>query len=162
MKDTILAINLLDAGLGLVLILFIARGLIQGMVRELTGLVGVVLGFFIAKSHYSKVLPFVQQYVADPTYTVTLSYIVVFVGVLLMVTVMGYLLRKFMVLTFTDGFDHLLGGCVGFAKGFLLCVVALAILKRFVPTSPFLVNSQIAKHTEDAVEFARHILPNFL
>lgn len=157
-----MSINLLDAGFGIVLLLFLVRGLLRGMVQEIAGLVGLFAGFFFAGRFYTRLVPQIRQVIADPDWAAAAAYAAIFVAVLVLVALMAAVLRKFMNLTFTSWLDHLLGGVVGGGKGVLLCAVALAIMTRLVPGSPFLKDSLLAKHIEYITLWARSLLPAFL
>ncbi len=154
--------NFLDIGFGIVLVLFLVRGLLRGMVQELAGLIGLFAGFFLAGRFYMQLAPHLNSLVGDRDWAAGLAYGLIFLGTLVAVAICAALLRKFMSFTFTSWLDHLLGGVVGGGKGVLLCAIALAVMNRFVPDSPFLKNSLLAPHIDAITVFARSLVPAFL
>ncbi len=154
--------NLLDAGLCVVLLLFIVRGLLRGMAREAAGLVSIVLGFFIAGRMYPKLMPYLVELVGNPNWRAGIAYVMIFALVLIVVAVFAVILRRFMTLTFAVWLDLVLGGAVGALKGLLLCAVALAVLKHLVPESPFLSTSTLMPYIDDIIQWVRGHLPAFL
>ncbi len=155
-------INWLDLGFALVMLLFVVRGLLNGLLREVAGLAGVFLGFFLAVRWYTVLASKLSKYVTDPDTAGMVAYGAIFVGVLLAVVVLAALLRRAMQVTFTAWLDHILGGAVGGAKGLLLCVVALALLHKFAPETQLLKTSLLAPYIDTAVTFTRSLLPAFI
>ena len=94
-------INWLDLGFAVVMLLFIVRGLLNGLLREVAGLVGVLLGFFLAGRWYTLVAPHISRFIPNPDLTGLAAYGIIFVGVLLVVVLLASLLRRAMQLTFT-------------------------------------------------------------
>lgn len=155
--------NLLDIGFAVAIALFILRGGLRGMVNELAGLIGILLGFWAARDHYTVVLPHVKKALAvSELAQKSISYAIVFALVLLAVSIMARLVRTFMSITFIGWVDHLLGCAIGAAKGVLLCSFALALLLWLVPTSTFLTDSFFAVHLEDIIKLAKNFLPKYL
>lgn len=155
-------INLLDAGFTLILILFLARGCMRGMIREIAGLVGIFLAFVVAARYYSAALPHVQRFIPDSGWATTVSYALVFVAVLIGVALFATVLRKVMSLTFTAWVDYLGGALVGCAEGLLLCSLALVIMRRLTPDLPVLQTSALAKHITKIADFIMPYIPTSL
>ena len=155
-------INWLDLGFALVMLLFVVRGLLNGLMREVAGLAGVLLGFFMAGRWYTVLAPKLSRFVGNPDTAGMVAYGLIFVGVLVGVVIVASLLRKAMQVTFTAWLDHLCGGAVGAAKGFLICALGLALMHKLVPESGLLKTSLLAPHVDEAVTFARSLLPAFI
>ena len=154
--------NLLDAGFGILILLFLVRGLLRGLVQEIAGFVGIFLGFFLAGRYYPLVTPQFAGIIENPDWAAGASYALIFGVALLLVALAAAIFRKFLNLTFTSWLDYLLGAVIGGAKGLLVCAIALAILQRLVPKSPFLMKSALAVHISALSDFARSLLPPFL
>lgn len=155
-------INFLDAALCIVFGLFLLRGLLRGMLRELAGLVGLLLGFVLAGRLYPQVAPHLAGVISNQNMASTAAYGLVFMAVLVAVALAAALLRRFMTMTFTAWLDHVLGGVVGAGKGILLCALAVAIMERLVPESPFLKESALSPYIAQLTTFVRGYLPAFL
>ncbi|MDR2075854.1 MAG: CvpA family protein [Desulfovibrio sp.] len=155
-------LNLLDAGFALVLVLFLARGLLRGIARELVSLAGLVLGLWAAGSFYPHLVPSLIPAIANEKIAAAVAYALVFLAAFLLVLLLAALLRKFMTLAFAPWLDHLLGGIVGTAKGLLLCAVAMALLEHLTPESPFLQESLLAKRITEVSALVKAHLPAFL
>ena len=154
--------NLLDVGFAILLLLFLVRGLLRGLVQEIAGFVGIFLGLFLSGRYYPQVAPQFAGIIDNPDWAAGAAYALIFAVVLLLVALAAAIFRKFLNLTFTSWLDYLLGAGIGAAKGLLVCAIALAILQRLVPKSPFLHKSMLAVHISALSDFARSLLPPFL
>lgn len=149
----------LDIIFSALLLLFLIRGLLRGFIKEIAGLVGVVLGLFVATRYYPKLIPYFKPFVADASLQVAISYAVILLGVIIAVAIMAIAVQKFMSVTFTAWLDHLLGGVAGLAKGGLICSVALTLLDHFAKDSPFIKKSFLAGYIDQITAFAKALLP---
>jgi membrane protein required for colicin V production len=154
--------NLLDAGLGILTLLFLVRGLLRGMIQELAGFIGIFLGFFLAGRYYPHVAPQFADIISNPDWALGASYACIFALVLLLVALAAAIFRKFLQLTLTSWLDYAFGAVVGATKGIFVCAIALAVLQRLVPKSPFLLKSSLAVHIAALSDFAKSLLPPFL
>ena len=155
-------LNLLDAGLCLVLVLFLARGLLRGMVSEVVGLVCIIIGFWLAGRFYSSLAPRLAPIIANENTAAAAAYIAIFIAAILCIALLAAILRKFVTLAFSPWLDHLLGGVTGTVKGLLLCAVAMALLEQLTPESPFLQESLLARHLAGVTALVKTHLPAFL
>jgi membrane protein required for colicin V production len=156
------SISVLDIGIGVLVLLFLVRGLLRGLIQEVAGLVGLFLGLVIAGRYYPELQPQFALVVEDPRWAMGLSYAVLFMAVAIVVALVARLLRKFLAFTLLAWLDNILGGLVGGAKGVLVCAIGLALMQRFVPNSPFLAKSVLAPHIDSIVALARTLLPAFV
>ena len=157
-----MAFSVLDIGLGILILLFLVRGLLRGLVQEVAGFLGLFLGLFVAGKYYTQLSPQFSGIISSPKMAAGVSYALIFIAVLIVVALAATVIRRFMSLTFTAWIDNLLGGFVGAAKGLFVCAIGLAIMQRFVPDSPFLKHSVIAPYIDGLIVFARSLLPAFL
>jgi membrane protein required for colicin V production len=155
-------LNLLDAGLFVVLLLFLARGLLRGMAREMASLVSIIFGFWLAGRFYPRLAPRLTPLIANEDAAAAAAYAAIFIAALFLVALLAALLRKFMTLAFASWLDHLLGGIIGTGKGLLLCAVAMALLEHLTPESPFLRESLLARHLAEITALVKTHLPAFL
>jgi membrane protein required for colicin V production len=154
--------SILDIGLSVLMLLFLVRGLLRGLISEVAGFIGILLGLFLAGSFYPQLSPQFAGIVESARLAAGLSYAVIFVATLIVVALCAAVIRRFMALTLTSWLDNLLGAVVGAVKGILICAIALALVQRLAPDSPFLKNSLISGYIEAVVVFARSLTPAFL
>ena len=154
--------SVLDIGLGILILLFLVRGLLRGLINEVAGLVGLFLGFILAGRYYPQLVPQFAGVIESPKLASVAAYAVIFVAVLIVVALCAAIVKRLMVMTLTAWLDNLLGALIGAAKGVFIASIVLALMVRFVPDSPFLKNSLLAEHIEALVAFSRSLLPAFL
>ena len=155
-------VSVLDIGLGILIALFLVRGLLRGFINEVAGFVGLFLGLFLAGRFYPQIVPQFAGIIESPRVAQGVSYALIFAAVLILVALCATVVKRFMTMTFTAWIDNILGAVIGTAKGVFISAVALALMTRFVPDSPFLKNSTLAQYIDALVQFARSLLPAFL
>jgi membrane protein required for colicin V production len=153
-------ISILDIGLGILLLLFLVRGMLRGFIPETAGFVGIFLGFFLAGRFYPMISPQFEGVIANPKIATGLSYIIIFAAALITVSLFAVIARR--IITLDPRLDSLLGALTGLCKGLFVSAVAVALMQRFVPDSPFLTKSALAHHLAPLIAFARSLLPAFL
>lgn len=155
-------INVLDIGFGILIMLFVVRGLLQGLIQEVAGLVGILLGFIVAGRFYQQLVPQIAELVNNPKWAAWIAYGILFIATMIVIALLARLIKKFLNFTFAAWLDNLLGGFVGFGKGVLISGIGLALMQFLVPDSPFLKKSVIAPYLESFIAFARSLLPPFI
>ncbi len=154
-----LQVNTLDIAVALVMAAFTVYGLVRGLVSEVAGLAGVILGFYLARTCQEKVQPHVALLFGNSEWTGLLTYVLVFVGVLVGVSVLAVGVRKFMAVTVSPLVDHVLGGFAGFGKGLLLSTGIFYLLQRFLPDMQVLRQSRLTPFFTSMIEYLRNFLP---
>ena len=119
-----------------VLAVSIAWGLWRGLVHEMLSLGGWVLAFLAANLFSGPLSEQITSTMA-PELRVLLAWLGIFVAVLLVASLAGMLLRKFIKTVGLASTDRVLGGVFGLARGLLIGLVfaLLAGLTRF-PSHP--------------------------
>jgi membrane protein required for colicin V production len=151
-----------DLGIGILILLFLVRGLLRGCVHEVAGLVGIFLGLFLAGRYYPLLMPQFAGVIESSRWVAGLSYGAIFILTLIFVAICAAIIKRFAALTFTAWLDSLLGALVGFLKGVFVCAIILVLMQRFVPDSPFLKEAVLPEYIDIFVSIARVLLPAFL
>lgn len=128
------------------LLLFLIRGAVKGLVWQVAGLAGVVGGLVVARTFaldvapkITKVIPRLSEEQGLDIYT---AYFLLFVGTLVVAAVLGRLLKNLIDRLRLQSFDRVLGGVFGMVKAAALIVMAVYILA--VVPSP-MVRTRIAE-----------------
>lgn len=147
--------NLLDAVVLLILLVFLARGIWVGLVRQLASLVALVLGF-IAAGRYCQQFGAVLESYLPSRLSFFITYALLFLLVYLAIIALGFGLRKVMSISLLGWFDRLMGGVFGFGKAVLLASLLFMLFTGFVTaTSPMLRQSMTAPYLSAT---SRHFL----
>lgn len=119
---------------------FALIGLFRGLVNQLFSLVGLVAGFILAKVFYGTVMTNLgfHFFLAE-----IVSFVLIFVSVLLCAKAIGFLVEKVMKLAKLSLFNRVCGLLLGLIKGFALCALVITIMllvypegEKFVRSSP--------------------------
>ena len=144
--------------LGLFAVL-IVRGMWLGMLRQVTGLLALYIGYFVASQHHDKLFPVLRELSANPTIVFLASYIVLFIAAYVVVMLLGKMLGYVIQLTITSWFDRLLGGAIGFAKAVILVVLLHMMLGTIlVPESEVQKNCATCESLGEAADFTRRLI----
>ena len=116
----------------------------KGMVREAFSLIALVAAYLTASHFYQEFAGWMADWIPGEALSLILSFIILFLATLLGLAMIGRLVRNFMQSGDTiSGWDRILGGLFGMAKGLLLLVVFMIPLQWFDET--------YARLTEDSV-----------
>lgn len=155
-------INLLDAGLCLVLLLFTIRGLLRGVMKEVAGILSIVLGIIIAGRFYRDLTPKIQEYITSPDTAEIAAYAAIFFAVVVIVAIVTLILRKIVTMAFSQLPDILLGGVIGLCKGIVICAIAIAIVEKVDKDSTLVDDSRLAGYLTQVTDTVRDYLPSII
>ncbi|HEY8252466.1 MAG TPA: CvpA family protein [Burkholderiales bacterium] len=116
----------LDYGVIVVLLLSIAWGAWRGLVHEVLSLAGWIMAFLAANLLAA---PLSETFPANmrPEFRVVGAFLLVFVGTLVLVTLLTALVTKFIRVSVLQSLDRWLGALFGLMRGLVL-VVAFAVI----------------------------------
>jgi membrane protein required for colicin V production len=116
----------------------LVMGAWRGLVREVISILGWVIAFLAANLLAGPLGPAMPQAIPSPELRVASAYLAVFVGSLVVTSLVGLLLSKIVEAVGLGGVDRLLGTLFGGARG-LLIAVAAALLAGLTsaPRQPF-------------------------
>ncbi len=83
--------NGLDIALVVVLFFFFVRGIFRGFVKEVAGIVGLVLGFLLASSYHATGARYLEPVLHNASYRQAISFLIIFVLVFFIVGLLGLL-----------------------------------------------------------------------
>jgi len=123
------------------------RGLFRGLVKEISSLIGVFGGFYAAYTYYQFLAGLLSGLIQDISYLNILSFLILFCGVLIVVSVLGVIIKYLLNIAFLGWVDRVGGVVFGLAKGILIVSVLFISLTAFLPQgSAFVKNSVLAPH----------------
>lgn len=141
------------------LLLFTARGLWIGFLRQITTLVALIVGYLIAGQYHDKLFPFLRGLTDNPHAVFWISYVILFGLTYVVTMLLGKGLAKVVELTVAGWFDKLLGGVLGFAKACILIVLLNMVLSGVLaPENAMLRNCQFCPYVNQATELLRGLI----
>jgi membrane protein required for colicin V production len=135
--------NWLDIALAAVVLLAVIIGLVKGFIRELVGLIVIVLGIVIAARFYGPVASFAAKFIKNPTAASFVGFLLIFLAVLIAGGFVAGLIAK--ATKGSLGFvNHILGGVIGCLEGVLVAGAVVFALLAFPVNKSALMGSKLA------------------
>ena len=153
--------NWLDIVLLLVLLTACVLGLIKGLVRQVVGVLAVIVGLILALAFYSVAASAFGTLIKDPNVSGFLGFMIIFGAALVTGWLVGRMFSKAIKgpLKF---FNHVLGGALGLLKGALIGGVLVFAMLVFPVNSDALRNSVIAPPCVEVTRVLIDLIPEEL
>ncbi|MBO4368668.1 MAG: CvpA family protein [Desulfovibrio sp.] len=142
----------------LLLVFFSLRGLSNGFIAEVAGIIAIVGGFSCANAFQSK-LAASLGFITNPSVRSITAYVLIFIAVMLLVSLIARILRKILEISFAKWIDNLAGLLLGLAKGLLLCSLCLIVIQALFANAPFIQNSHTIPYLTAFIERLREWMP---
>lgn len=137
----------------------IGRGIWLGFLKQVTGLVALYLGYYVASQYHGVIFPVLENVSDNPKVIFLTSYVILFVVTYIVIMLIGKGLGYVLSLTITSWFDKLIGGFVGFAKAMILAVLLHMILGTVLaPENQMLRACMTCDALNDACDFTRKFI----
>ena len=153
--------NWLDFVLGFILVVSVATSFRKGLSRELIGLVSVVLALLLGTWFYGTAGSFLLPYVSSPAVANFAGFFMVFTGVMLLGSLVGFAAGKFLKITGLSIIDAL-GAGFGVLRA---TVVSIALIMGIMAFSQgdkapvAVVDSRLAPYVVDAARLFAAMAP---
>lgn len=155
--------NFLDIIFLVIIAFFFLRGIYRGLVQEISSLVAIFLGFFLANKYWQKVLPYIQSLLPTETWAKIVSYLAILLGVMFLVFILSTILKHLLKMAFLGWLDKIGGGGLGLIKAIILCSIILVVLTSFLPAnSEVLQTSKLAPYVHRSSNLLGKLLPSEL
>jgi len=136
------------------------RGIFRGILKEITSIIGVFVGFYAAYTYYPLLAKVLSQLITNKSYLNIISFLLAFTILFLSVSFLGIILKHIFKAAALGWMDHILGGAFGIAKALLIVSVLLVGLTVFLPkNSPFISNSLLVPHVSIISEKMATVIP---
>ena len=99
----------------------------RGLVREVLSILGWVIAFLAANLLAGPLGPLMPQAIPSPELRVAAAYVAIFVGSLVVTTLLALLISKIVKATGLGGVDRMLGALFGAARGVLIVMAAVLL-----------------------------------
>ena len=154
-------IGWLDIVLAIILLITVIMGLVRGLIKEVIGIVAILAGFVLAARYYVFFADLIGRLIRQPTVAKFLGFIILFLIVVAVGSLVAFLLSKLMKGPFKF-VNHLLGGLVGFLEGLLICGVFVFALLVFPLNKQALLDSRLAPYCYGLTRAMIHLIPQDL
>lgn len=128
--------NWIDWLLLLVVGASVLSGFMTGFARVVVGFVATILGILCGFWFYGIAAGYVIDYVSSRAVANLIGFFVIFVGILVLGAMVGYILVKLFKWAGLSWLDRLLGGAFGLVRGAVIAVALVTVLMAFSPSPP--------------------------
>ncbi|MBI4874676.1 MAG: CvpA family protein [Acidobacteria bacterium] len=156
--------NWLDIVLAIVLCGSMMAGFLRGIARAGVGIAATVIGLILGIWFYGSAGAFFLPYLSSRGLANFAGFLVVFFGILLLGSLVGWLISKLLKWAGLGWLDRLLGAAFGFLRGLLISIALVLALLAFAPKPPpqSVVQSRLAPYVIDAARVLVSIAPREL
>ena len=135
--------NPLDIVITIILSYCLIRGGFRGLVKEVSAIIGVLGGFFLAVNYYRPIAKILGKQVGETPFLNILSFMIIFGVTLILVSLIGMAIKRMLESSDLSWFDRF-GGCIiGTAKALLISAVIVVALTTFLPKGAPLVRESL-------------------
>jgi len=127
--------NWLDIVLGLIVVASVLSSFRKGLSREIVGLISVCLATLLGIWFYGSAAEYLLPYVSSRTAANFAGFGIVFCAVLIVGSVLGSIIGKFLRVTGLSFLDHVLGMGFGVLRGLLIGVAVITGVMAFSSSS---------------------------
>jgi membrane protein required for colicin V production len=139
--------NILDILIAVIVGFCLIRGIFRGIIKEVTSILGVFVGFFVAYNYYPVVAHLLSRLIVNKSYLNIVSFVLAFTVLFFAVGFVGVILKHVFKAAALGWADRILGGTFGLVKAILIVSVFLVPLTTFLPQkSPFIKDSFLAPY----------------
>ena len=127
--------GLVDIAILVILGFFLLKGIFRGLLREVCSLLGLVLGGVFAFTFHLPLAQLLQDSFNLPAQLcIWGSFLAIFLLLVILFAVIGFVLHRFVKLVFLGGFNRLAGAIFGIIQGVvLLSIIVLALNSSVAP-----------------------------
>ena len=127
--------GLVDIAILVILCFFLLKGVFRGLLREVCSLLGLVLGGVFAFTFHLPLAQLLQDSFKLPAqFCIWGSFLAIFLLLVILFAVIGFVLHRFVKLVFLGGFNRLAGAIFGIIQGVvILAMIVLALSSSVAP-----------------------------
>ncbi len=127
--------GLVDIAILGILGFFLLKGIFRGLLKEICSLLGLVLGGVFAFTFHLPLAQFLQDSFRLPAQLcIWGSFLAIFLLLVILFAVIGFVLNRFVKLIFLGGFNRLAGAIFGIIQGVvILAMIVLALNSSVAP-----------------------------
>lgn len=154
--------NPLDWILAVLLAYSVVKAFLQGFFREAFALAGLIVGLFLASWGYNHAALRIAGLITTTAIAQFVAYLGILIATMIAFNLAGKLLHKSASAIGLGILDRLAGAAFGLARGFLLGVAGLMACTAFLPTAPWIHDSELAPYFLQGAHAVSFVVPQDL
>jgi membrane protein required for colicin V production len=124
--------NALDVGIIVILLLIIVHGAYRGLVRQMFSLGALIAGIIVSGQFYSAMGRLVKPLVLEPILANIVGWVVIFMGVVVLLLLIGGRLHQAVANTELSGANRTAGAIFAAVKGVIIILAGIGILSILI------------------------------
>lgn len=150
--------DIFDLVIVVTLVIFTLRGVSNGFVVEVAGILSLVGGFWAARAFNASLAPNLT-FIQDPSLRYITACALLFIGAMLAISLVARILKKIIAFSFVAWADHLAGALLGLVKGIVLWALIIIILDKIFKDAPFMKDSRAIPYFGTIIDWIGQWLP---
>ena len=120
-----------DSGVLIITGLSLGFSFFKGMIREIFSLLAYFTGYFCANRFSNEASSYLSEFIANQSMAKIFGFFLVFIGVSILVKLVGMMFKSLMAASGMSFFDRFIGGLLGVVKAIFLISLGMMILALF-------------------------------
>lgn len=150
--------DIFDLVIVITLVFFTLRGIRNGLIGEIAGILSLICGFWAARAWNAQLAPYLS-FISDPSWQIIASCAIIFIAVMFAIGFLARLLKKVAAYSFVGWLDKLGGALLGLAKGIILWTLLFVVLVNLFQNAPFLRDSRALPYFRAIIQQIQPWLP---
>ena len=117
----------------IILLYFTVRGFLNGLIKEISRLGGLILSCYLASEYHEKLIPLIQQYFITEETAQVISFLILFFLIIIIIKFLSSFTQKFFEFVYLGWLNKLLGALLGFTKGLVVLSILIFCMYRGLP-----------------------------
>ena len=142
------------------------RALLRGLILELVSLCGLIAGLLLASWNYSALSHWLRAWLTNRVFADLVAFLGIVVGVSILASLLGRLLRRSAAAVGLGPLDRLLGALFGFLRGCLAAAAMILPVAAFLPASSapaqWIAESRFSPYILSAAHAVSFVVPRDL
>jgi len=158
--------NVIDLGIIILLFVFVYKDYRKGFTGVLFSLLAIIAGLYLATKLYGLLSPYVGTVIDSKQVSDIVAFVFIFIIINFGINRLGEQFKELLEKLYLNWVNRLLGGGVGFAKGFLLvgAFLMMATYLSIAPVEKELKKSKVAPYVKSSFGklfwIAADVIPN--
>ena len=154
--------NWLDWTFAAIVVVSVVAAIMKGFIRELVSLASLLIGLVVAAVAYPRAALWFEDLTKSHEIALGLGFLVLFLGTLLLGSLLSLLLRKLIKSAGIQWFDRFLGAVFGLVRGVLVNCILLFVLLAFAIKPEAVQQSSLAPYVTAGANIISLAMPGNL
>jgi membrane protein required for colicin V production len=140
----------------------VLAGIVQGFLRSIFALGGLVVGLVVAAWNYLYVAAFFRRFIKSEDIANAIGFILIAIAVTAVASAIGIVLSKVFKKIGLGCLDSLAGAVFGLFQGAVLVTVFILVTVAFFPETEWLTQARLPKYFFGAIHMSADVSPSML